>query len=176
MSDTVLLLPAAGERAVCNRRGILFSVSVLAAFSFVAAAAAQGAYTHRGDPSSPTLQCDSVPEPNGTAVYFGNGCFWERQWAYVVVEREELHRSVDQVSAVTGYAGGQSAPTDTVCYHTDSPATDYEALGHAEVVRVTLDPPRAAEQLAALADDFFGSFTGDVGQRARPDPMDRGSP
>eukprot|EP00962_Isochrysis_galbana_P022260 scaffold6625_cov146-Isochrysis_galbana.AAC.4 len=135
-----------------------------------------GVHHLRVSPIPPTLQCAGVPEANGTAVYFGNGCFWERQWAFVGVEREELHRSTDEVSAVTGYAGGQSAPKDIVCYHTNSPVTDYSALGHAEVVRVTLDPPRAAEQLAALAADFFASFTGDLGQRPRPDPMDRGPP
>lgn len=176
MTDAVMLLPAAGERAICTRHGILVSVSILVTFSFVAAAAAPAVHHLRVSPIPPTLQCAGVPEANGTAVYFGNGCFWERQWAFVGVEREELHRSTDEVSAVTGYAGGQSAPKDTVCYHTNSPVTDYSALGHAEVVRVTLDPPRAAEQLAALAADFFASFTGDLGQRRRPDPMDRGPP
>jgi len=128
------------------------------------------------DGSQQAGHCTHLTRPNGTAVYFGNGCFWERQWAYVRVEREVLHRTLDGVSSVTGYAGGHSAAQDTVCYHTASPSTDYEALGHAEVVGVTLDPRLAAEQFAAIAADFFSSFRGEAGHRSRPDPMDRGSP
>ena len=63
-----------------------------------------------------------------------------------------------------------------MCYHTSSPLHDYGALGHAEVVEVVLDDADATAQFAALAADFFGSFTGASGSRARPDPMDVGRP
>ena len=60
-----------------------------------------------------------------------------------------------------------------MCYHTGD-ARDYAAHGFAETVKVTLDAASAEKQLAALAKDFFGSFTGEAGQRVRPDPGDRG--
>lgn len=113
-------------------------------------------------------------------VYLGNGCFWERQWAYYVVETAKggpFVRAPVDITARTGYAGGTPPPADSpsVCYHTGD-GRDYGRLGHAEVVRVALDRARAREQMAMLARDFFASFQGPSGRRSRPDPMDRGRP
>ena len=110
-------------------------------------------------------------------VHLGNGCFWERQWVYYKVETEEngpFQRKDADVTALVGYAGGMVAnASGPVCYHTGD-ARDYAAHGFAETVKVTLDAASAEKQLAALAKDFFGSFTGEAGQRVRPDPGDRG--
>ena len=112
-------------------------------------------------------------------VYLGNGCFWERQWAYYEVETSAsgpFAREPAEFTAKVGYAGGQAPPVGSgVCYHTGD-ARDYATLGHAEVVRVTLDAAASHTQMRALAADFFASFGGAAGDRERPDPFDRGSP
>ena len=79
-------------------------------------------------------------------IYLGNGCFWERQWAYFGVETSAtgaFKRAAKAFSAKVGYAGGR-APSEgnAVCYHTGD-ARDYSTLGHAEVVRVSLDASSA---------------------------------
>ena len=117
-----------------------------------------------------------VRRKNTTAVYFGNGCFWERQWAYYNVELT-FGRRGEEITSKVGYAGGR-APADAglVCYNTGD-ARDYTTLGHAEVVQVLLDDAEAGAQVASLARDFFDSFTGPAGRRARPDQyMDAGRP
>lgn len=108
------------------------------------------------------------------------GCFWERQWAYFNVETDPagpFARAAADFTSYVGYAGGQNPPDDgsAVCYHTGDDR-DYAHLGAAEAVQITLDDGKRSEQLAALAHDFFASFTGPSGSRARPDPMDRGPP
>jgi len=114
-----------------------------------------------------------------TEIYLGNGCFWERQWAYYVVETNAsgpFVRTPNAFTAKCGYAGGQAPATaDQVCYHSDD-ARDYTTLGHAEAVRVLLDDDRLHDQMRALAADYFASFQGDHGHRIRPDPQDAGAP
>lgn len=124
----------------------------------------------------------SVGFSNATLeVYLGNGCFWERQWAYFNVETNKtgpFSRNAVDFTAYAGYAGGEDPPAGrgtSVCYHTGD-ARDYAHLGSAEAVRVTLDRKHSEAQMAALARNFFDSFTGGHGSRQRPDPMDRGSP
>tara|TARA_B110001452_G_scaffold11469_1_gene9464 strand:- start:55 stop:915 length:861 start_codon:yes stop_codon:yes gene_type:complete len=118
---------------------------------------------------------------NGTtAVYLANGCFWERQWAYYVVETTTtpFGRAAIDVSSKVGYAGGHPSAVDTpgpVCYHSGD-ERDYSTLGMAEAVRVVLDESRASDQMRVLSRDFFDSFTGPAGQRARPDAGDVGTP
>ena len=115
-----------------------------------------------------------APRKPGTYVYLGNGCFWERQWAYVQVEQTLWRRPATEVSAKVGYAGGSSGSGD-VCYHCGiSCSRDYSRLGHAEVVEVRLDSGSAQAQMEALAGDFFGSMQCGDGGCIRPDPMDRG--
>ena len=99
--------------------------------------------------------------------------------AYFNVETQAngaFERCEINVTSLVGYAGG-SAPSSghDVCYHSGD-YRDYSALGQAEAVAITLDADRATSQLQALASDFFSSFTGADGSRARPDPMDRGRP
>lgn len=110
---------------------------------------------------------------NSTWVYLGNGCFWERQKAYVDIELNSFRRPGANVSALVGYAGG--SPADRVCYHHRGSQSDvYSHLGHAEAVAVELrgNADEQQQQLSELARDFFGSFGGDL---QRPDPMDHGS-
>lgn len=125
---------------------------------------------------------------NRTVVYLGNGCFWERQFAYVQVEGEAPfgRTAASAPTAVVGYAGGTggtggAGPGGLVCYHhSGSQANVYSHLGHAEVVAVELDAGAGAEtekaQFRALAKDYFSSFHRLAsGKMQRPDPGDRGS-
>jgi len=124
---------------------------------------------------SPPVGCVTAagPRGNSTLLYLGNGCFWERQWAYLNIEMHDFKRPDAALTSVVGYAGGRAPPeNDYVCYHTGD-AHDYSSLGHAEVTRVEVENPA---QAVALARDFFASFQGDDGARVRPDPMDMGSP
>jgi peptide methionine sulfoxide reductase MsrA len=118
-----------------------------------------------------------LPSPPPASIYLGNGCFWERQWAYANVETNvsgPFARAAGTFSAKVGYAGGRAPPSGAaVCYHSNDDR-DYTALGHAEVVRVRLDGHALHAQASALARDRFRSYTGGHGQRVRPDPMDRG--
>jgi len=116
--------------------------------------------------------------PGSVFVYLGNGCFWERQWAYVEIETQAWHRKPENVSSKVGYAGGsRSGASGRVCYHCGLVCPeDYAGLGHSEVVQVRLDAASAPQQMQALAHDFFDSFRCTVqGGCTRPDPGDQGS-
>jgi len=131
------------------------------------------------DPSSASLAVvSSAGAASGMVdVHLGNGCFWERQWAYYVVETDPdgpFRRAPENVTALVGYGGGDAPPDAPVCYATGHDGRDHGALGYAETVRVSLDAGAAEAQLAALARDFFASFTGPAGARTRPDPGDAG--
>lgn len=82
--------------------------------------------------------------PSNTGhVWFGQGCFWERQWAYVNIELDKkgpFQRSNASVSSRVGYAGSLKTGEDgLVCYANDAdPSSSYEGLGHAETVHPTL--------------------------------------
>ena len=74
---------------------------------------------HRSHPPAPStsLPGSSLPPPNAAApsvvppnvapppspgsvfVYLGNGCFWERQWAYVEIETHTWQRAAVNVSS-----------------------------------------------------------------------------
>ena len=114
-------------------------------------------------------------------IFFGNGCFWERMWSFVQLE-QAWDRRLTNITARAGYTGG--AGTDSngkVCYHCSIAGLpvwcmkDYAQLGHAEAVQVELSAGAAGrEQFAALANNFFGSFTGPPGRRIRSDRQNRG--
>lgn len=113
-----------------------------------------------------------------TNVWFGEGCFWERQFAYALLELDPagpFNRSNASVTSVVGYGGSLRTDGGHVCYE-NSDFTDYGTLGHAEQVRITLDSSKEEEQFKALVDDFFASFTPTESGFERPDPMDAGSP
>ena len=105
-------------------------------------------------------------------VWFGDGCFWERQYAYVQVELDPsgpFKRSNRTITSVVGYAGSKNAgPGGHVCYDNGGP-TDYGDLGHCETVAVSLDLGKEKEQFGALVKDFFDSFTPTEQGFARPD-------
>ena len=114
--------------------------------------------------SAPPPPSTTVCGDNCTFVWFGQGCFWERQWAYVNIELDEqgpFARTNSSVSSRVGYAGSlKSGANGLVCYHNnEDPTADYAALGHAEQVRVELDQSKQEAQFAALCDSFFAAFT-----------------
>jgi hypothetical protein len=98
-----------------------------------------------------------------TVVYFGNGCFWERQYAYTNVEMDEsgpFKRPSSEVTSVVGYGGGRGQSSDgLVCYHHAGGNQDntYGSLGHCEVVAVAVES--GTDQYKALVEDYFSSFT-----------------
>ena len=184
-----------------DRRSALLAAGGLAlsgALSALAAAgparAAAAATTAAAQPAAASAAASfaaasSAAAPSYPTVYFGNGCFWGRQYDFVEAETKQLGRRPEQLTSVTGYAGGArgAAPDGRVCYYYASDASVYERRGHAEVVRVGLAPPgssgaTAEEQEAAMrafAQVFFKQF---VPRKARDgrllalrqDPQDAG--
>lgn len=106
-------------------------------------------------------------EPTVTA-YFGAGCFWHVQHEFVLEEVAALKRSPGQITAVSGYAGGQRlGDGGKVCYHNFRNIADYGKLGHAEAVQVSI--PESA--FPRFCNKYFSLF----GERGfRHDPQDRG--
>ena len=125
-----------------------------------------------------------LPGVNGMAiaadiepVYFGNGCFWGRQYDFVKAE-ESMGRNGKDISAVVGYAGGRKAsPSNKVCYYyTPEVDTIYEKLGHAEVVQVQLRGESKEDQFRRYAKTYFGEFRRlPNGKMQRQDPQDVGA-
>lgn len=135
--------------------------------------------------------CGTCVVSKSVDVWLGNGCFWERQYAYANIELSpsqrpclegvgsatcksmySFGRSMYTVTSKVGYAGGITPSTNgKVCYHhEDRPGDVYSTLGHAEVTSVTLDGDKALEQFRVLAEDFFDSFIHLTGPKsARPD-------
>ena len=66
-------------------------------------ALAVGAVAGSQSNALPALAADSKP----VKVYFGAGCFWHVQHEFTMEEMSTLKRSSSQISAVSGYAGGQ---------------------------------------------------------------------
>ena len=159
------------QRRLALRCGLFVALVLFSSVAFL--------FAH---PSRSSGSRPARPPRNASAheIYLGNGCFWERQWAYYKVETNPVGpfaREPNSFSAKVGYAGGNAPPeSEGVCYHSGD-SRDYSALGHAEAVRVILDPgPQQHQQMLILATDYFASFTGPHGQRSRPDPMDAGAP
>lgn len=111
-------------------------------------------------------------------MYFGVGCFWPLQHDFVLLEQQLLKRNDTQITAITGYAGGNKVGTDPsshingmVCYDNRKKIAQYGALGHAEAVEVEL-PVSSVEYFAQT---YFKFFTpqgeridkGDVGAEFR---------
>ena len=101
-------------------------------------------------------------------VYFGAGCFWHVQHEFVGEEVAALKRSGDEITAVTGYAGGlRTGDGGTVCYHNPRRFSDYGTYGHAEAVQLEI-PESALPRFAKKYFDLFGT------RGYRHDPLDRG--
>lgn len=110
-------------------------------------------------------------------VYFGNGCFWGRQYDFVQAEKD-MGRTGKDISAVVGYAGGrQASPSNKVCYYyTPEVDTIYEKLGHAEVVQVQLRGEGKDDQFRNYAKTYFSEFRRlKNGKMQRQDPQDTGA-
>ena len=100
-------------------------------------------------------------------LYFGAGCFWHVQHEFVK-EEQAFGRTSQQITAVSGYAGGQRlGDGGKVCYHNMQRLADYGQLGHAEAVEVSV-PASAVPRFAKKYFDLFGS------RGIRHDPQDRG--
>jgi len=120
----------------------------------------------------------ATPSGNELSVYFGCGCFWHVQHAFVTSEMTGLCREGDHISARTAYAGGKETaitwsaitgriiPGGMVCYHNEMNKADYGALGHAEVV--SLNVPESA--FGTFAAKFWDTCKGGV----RRDTQDAG--
>lgn len=112
-------------------------------------------------------------------VYFGNGCFWGRQYDFIKAE-EEMGRQNKDISAVVGYAGGRvTSPVGKVCYYyTTEKDTVYERLGHAEVVQVELrgeNQSTKEDEFRRYAKTYFSQFRRlPDGRMQRQDPQDAG--
>jgi peptide methionine sulfoxide reductase MsrA len=115
-------------------------------------------------------------------VWFAEGCFWERQFPYTLMELDPkgfFRRNNSSVTSVAGYAGSHimSTPSGQVCYETATNVSiDYGDLGYAESVRISLDKGQEKQQFRALVYDFFQSFNATRAGFQRPDPQDKGSP
>ena len=48
-------------------------------------------------------------------VYFGAGCYWHVQHESVQAEREKLGRKDNELTSLTGYAGGTKTDADREC-------------------------------------------------------------
>jgi len=103
-----------------------------------------------------------------TPVYFGVGCFWHIQHEFVEAERKLLNRNDDQLTSLTGYAGGRNVDKEgRVCYHNFQGIADYGKLGHGEVVGMTI--PQSA--IGSFAKEYFNLFAANGN---RVDPLDLG--
>ena len=79
-----------------------------------------------------------------------------------------LRRSGSQITAVSGYAGGNRlGPNSKVCYHNMQQFADYGKLGHAEAVQLEV-PVSAFPRFCKKYFSLFGS------RGYRHDPQDRG--
>lgn len=141
--------------------------------------------------ASPALAADTQPTATTIAasnsteevqpIYFGNGCFWGRQYDFINAEKNTLNRSTQELSAIVGYAGGkQTSPSGKTCYYYNPDrSTVYEKLGHAEVVKVDLKPDgtlNQTEQFRELAKIYFKQFRRlPNGKYIRQDPQDMGA-
>ncbi|KAL9186436.1 hypothetical protein ACHAXT_005674 [Thalassiosira profunda] len=144
---------AARSAARDNRRAFLSNLA-----GGAAAMATLGATPGR------SLAADAPQEE----VYFGAGCFWHVQHEFVQAERNLLGRKDNELTSLTGYAGGTKAGSEgRVCYHNFQSVADYGKLGHGEVVGMRI--PQSS--IGDFAVEYFKLF-GDKGERA--DPMDKG--
>jgi len=113
---------------------------------------------------------------NDTFVWLGDGCFWEGQYIYVMLELDPIglfKRDETTMSSLAGYAGSTQLGNDgLVCYELQG--NNYEELGHSEVTQVKLDGGMEIDQFRVLVRHFFDSFIVKSDGFERPDPRDKG--
>ena len=118
------------------------------------------------------------------SVYLGMGCFWHTQYdTFLVEQKPPFSRVADKtITSLVGYAGGSYMRADrSVCYQ-GNPSSDYNLLGHTEVVSVELDPlvgntsTRAVAQFESLIRHYFDEGFSRLadGKLQRLDPLDSG--
>lgn len=184
-------LLAAGGLAISGALGALAAAFPTKATAAAAAEAAAVSPTSATAASAAAVSASasSASSPSYPTVYFGNGCFWGRQHDFVEAETKQLGRKPEQLTSVTGYAGGArgAAPDGRVCYYYANDSSVYERRGHAEVVRVGLAPPGSSsatpeEQeraMRAFAKVYFSQFVPRTARDGkllalRQDPQDAG--
>eukprot|EP00798_Chlamydomonas_sp_ICE-L_P015637 gene15637-21746_t len=98
-------------------------------------------------------------------VYFGNGCFWGRQKAFVDTEKALGRVNPDEISSVVGYAGGtQAGPGNKVCYY----------YGDKDVNLTKTDADKAKQEFKSFAEAYFKQFRKTGFGMMRLDPQDAG--
>lgn len=103
-------------------------------------------------------------------IYMGQGCFWHVQHEVVKQEANDLSRQPAEVSALSGYAGGNEVGgKGEVCYHNMAMAPDYGRMGHTEVVNVSVPEEKVGDFAKAYFDAAAKYPFG------RADPQDRGT-
>jgi len=113
-----------------------------------------------------------IPAPAKAAdevtFYVGAGCYWHVQHEVTEAEKKILGRKELQYTAVVGYGGGtKTGKNGKVCYHNLLMDSDYDSLGHTEVVVVKSPADKVADFASMLIPSLFKN-----GRRA--DPQDRG--
>lgn len=106
------------------------------------------------------LPTPHVSESPAFHAYFGDGCFWGRQFDLVnEFERGALKRTDAELTATAGYGGsaltGNASSAGAVCYPNNESVSIYGDLGYAEVVQVGLHSD--SELLAGLK-VWFNTF------------------
>ena len=135
LEDNITLLPASSQRRRCTSTQ-LPTIVLLLCLSIVGVTAATSlpaTLATLANLASPPARNYNYTRSTGV-VYLGNGCFWERQWAYVGIERDAngpFKRAAGNVTSVVGYAGGSDYAQ--VCYHSGL-AHDYGPLGHVTLI------------------------------------------
>jgi len=124
----------------------------------------------QGEPVSSDCLAKATPKTTSTdvAVYFGCGCFWHMQHAFVTMEKSSISRAPAEVTSRCAYAGGSSTGSKCkVCYHNWDGVADFGDMGHAEVVSMVV--PLSA--FGSVVDTFWAN----CGGGNRQDPQDVGS-
>ena len=86
--------------------------------------------------AAPALADEAVAAEEAVQVYFGCGCFWHVQHEFAEAEKKILGRKDSQLTALTGYAGGNAgAKNGKVCYHNAAMMSDYGSMPEYECAR-----------------------------------------
>ena len=154
------------RRRVLSQLATIFSAGVITSSSFPSGQRALAA-----DTTAAAAAASASTELEN--VYFGAGCFWHVQHEMIAAERSILQRKDNELTSLTGYAGGTNGKdrgTDKegrVCYHNFLSVADYGQLGHGEVVGISIP----SNTVGQFSEEYFKLF-GSKGERA--DPMDKG--